>query len=149
VFPTNARSHLFGSLSMGGNRTSVPRSAIAAKGEASASVAERDAAKNDLFIVLAVSGRVALLDSSSSSVSFLLLRTFVAPHKAVDVDFMRRCCCFELLLLRLILLIAVVIEKDDVKEEEEANMVLLCVSDKACLRVSSGALFNGRFWCLR
>ena len=38
----------------------------------------------------------------------------------------------------------VVIEKDDVKEEEEANMVLLCASEK-CLRVSSSALFNGRF----
>ena len=129
----------------------MPRSAIAAKGEASASVAERDAARNVLFIVLVVSGRVALLDSSSS-VSFLFLRTFVA-HEAVDVDFMRRCCCFkeddELLFKRLMLLIVVVIEKDDVKEEEEANMVvLLCVSEK-CLRVSSGALFNGRFWCLR
>lgn len=126
----------------------MPRSAIAPKGEASVSVAERDAEKNDLFIVLAVSGRVALLDSSSS-VSFLLLLTFVA-HKAVDVDFMRRCCCLkeddELLFKPLILLI-VVIEKDD-NEEEEANMMLLCASEK-CLRVSSGALFNGRFWCLR
>jgi len=148
VFPTNARSHLFGSLSMGGNRTSVPRSAIAAKGVASAKVAERDAARNVLFIVLAETGRVALLDSSSS-VSFVFLRTFVA-HEAVDVDFMRRCKeDDELLLLRLIVLIVVVVEKDDVKEEEEANMVvLLCVSEK-CLRVSSGALFNGRFWCLR
>lgn len=128
----------------------MPRSAIAAKGVASASVAERDAAKNVLFIVLAASGRVALLDSSSS-VSFVFLRTFVA-HEAVDVDFMRRCCRKEddeLLLLRLIVLIVVVVEKDDVKEEEEANMVvLLCVSEK-CLRVSSGALFNGRFWCSR
>jgi hypothetical protein len=126
----------------------VPRSAIAAKGVASASVAERDAAKNVLFIVLAETGRVALLDSSSS-VSFVFLRTFVA-HEAVDVDFMRRCKeDDELLLLRLIVLIVVVVEKDDVKEEEEANMVvLLCVSEK-CLRVSSGALFNGRFWCLR
>lgn len=91
-----------------------------------------------------------MLDSSSS-VSFVFLRTFVA-HEAVDVDFMRRCCRKEddeLLLLRLIVLIVVVVEKDDVKEEEEANMVvLLCVSEK-CLRVSSGALFNGRFWCLR
>ena len=148
MFPTNARSHLFGSLSMGGNRTSVPRSAIAAKGVASAKVAERDAARNVLFIVLAETGRVALLDSSSS-VSFVFLRTFVA-HEAVDVDFMRRCKeDDELLLLRLIVLIVVVVEKDDVKEEEEANMVvLLCVSEK-CLRVSSGALFNGRFWCLR
>ena len=126
----------------------MPRSAIAAKGEASANVAERDAARNVLFIVLAVSGRVALLDSSSS-VSFVFLRTFVA-HEAVDVDFMRRCKeDDELLLLRLIVLIVVFVEKDDVKEEEEANMVLLlCVSEK-CLRVSSGALFNGRFWCLR
>ena len=148
MFPTNARSHLFGSLSMGGNRTSVPRSAIAAKGVASAKVAERDAARNVLFIVLAETGRVALLDSSSS-VSFVFLRTFVA-HEAVDVDFMRRCKeDDELLLLRLIVLIVVVVEKDDVKEEEEANMVvLLCVSEK-CLRVSSGALFNGRFRCLR
>ena len=148
MFPTNARSHLFGSLSMGGNRTSVPRSAIAAKGVASAKVAERDAARNVLFIVLAETGRVALLDSSSS-VSFVFLRTFVA-HEAVDVDFMRRCKeDDELLLLRLIVLIVVVVEKDDVKEEEEANMVvLLCVSEK-CLRVSSGALFNGRFWCFR
>jgi hypothetical protein len=117
---------------------------------ASAKVAERDAARNVLFIVLAETGRVALLDSSSS-VSFVFLRTFVA-HEAVDVDFMRRCCRKEddeLLLLRLIVLIVVVVEKDDVKEEEEANMVvLLCVSEK-CLRVSSGALFNGRFWCLR
>jgi len=128
----------------------VPRSAIAAKGVASAKVAERDAARNVFFIVLAETGRVALLDSSSS-VSFVFLRTFVA-HEAVDVDFMRRCCRKEddeLLLLRLIVLIVVVVEKDDVKEEEEANMVvLLCVSEK-CLRVSSGALFNGRFWCLR
>jgi len=128
----------------------VPRSAIAAKGVASAKVAERDAARNVLFIVLAETGRVALLDSSSS-VSFVFLRTFVA-HEAVDVDFMRRCCRKEddeLLLLRLIVLIVVVVEKDDVKEEEEANMVvLLCVSEK-CLRVSSGALFNGRFRCLR
>lgn len=128
----------------------MPRSAIAAKGVASAKVAERDAARNVLFIVLAETGRVALLDSSSS-VSFVFLRTFVA-HEAVDVDFMRRCCRKEddeLLLLRLIVLIVVVVEKDDVKEEEEANMVvLLCVSEK-CLRVSSGALFNGRFWCLR
>jgi hypothetical protein len=126
----------------------VPRSAIAAKGVASAKVAERDAARNVLFIVLAETGRVALLDSSSS-VSFVFLRTFVA-HEAVDVDFMRRCKeDDELLLLRLIVLIVVVVEKDDVKEEEEANMVvLLCVSEK-CLRVSSGALFNGRFWCLR
>ena len=128
----------------------MPRSAIAAKGEASAKVAERDATRNVLFIVLAETGRVALLDSSSS-VSFVFLRTFVA-HEAVDVDFMRRCCRKEddeLLLLRLIVLIVVVVEKDDVKEEEEANMVvLLCVSEK-CLRVSSGALFNGRFWCLR
>ena len=126
----------------------MPRSAIAAKGEASASVAERDAARNVLFIVLVVSGRVALLDSSSS-VAFFFLRTFVA-HEAVDVDFMRRCKeDDELLLLRLIVLIVVVVEKDDVKEEEEANMVvLLCVSEK-CLRVSSGALFNGRFRCLR
>jgi hypothetical protein len=133
---------------MGGNRTSVPRSAIAAKGVASAKVAERDAARNVLFIVLAETGRVALLDSSSS-VSFVFLRTFVA-HEAVDVDFMRRCKeDDELLLLRLIVLIVVVVEKDDVKEEEEANMVvLLCVSEK-CLRVSSGALFNGRFRCLR
>ena len=126
----------------------MPRSAIAAKGVASAKVAERDAARNVLFIVLAETGRVALLDSSSS-VSFLLLLTFVA-HKAVDVDFMRRCCCLkeddELLFKPLILLI-VVIEKDD-NEEEEANMMLLCASEK-CLRVSSGALFNGRFWCLR
>tara|TARA_B110000444_G_scaffold254563_1_gene287307 strand:+ start:558 stop:914 length:357 start_codon:yes stop_codon:yes gene_type:complete len=117
---------------------------------ASAKVAERDAARNVLFIVLAETGRVALLDSSSS-VSFVFLRTFVA-HEAVDVDFMRPCCRKEddeLLLLRLIVLIVVVVEKDDVKEEEEANMVvLLCVSEK-CLRVSSGALFNGRFWCLR
>ena len=129
----------------------MPRSAIAAKGVASAKVAERDAARNVLFIVLAETGRVALLDSSSS-VSFVFLRTFVA-HEAVDVDFMRRCCRFieddELLLLRLIVLIVVFVEKDDVKEEEEANMVvLLCVSEKY-LRVSSGALFNGRFWCLR
>lgn len=127
----------------------MPRSAIAAKGVASAKVAERDAARNVLFIVLAETGRVALLDSSSS-VSFVFLRTFVA-HEAVDVDFMRRCFKEddELLLLRLIVLIVVVVEKDDVKEEEEANMVvLLCVSEK-CLRVSSGALFNGRFWCLR
>jgi hypothetical protein len=126
----------------------VPRSAIAAKGVASAKVAERDAARNVLFIVLAETGRVALLDSSSS-VSFVFLRTFVA-HEAVDVDFMRRCKeDDELLLLRLIVLIVVVVEKDDVKEEEEANMVvLLCVSEK-CLRVSSGALFNGRFRCLR
>jgi len=127
----------------------VPRSAIAAKGVASAKVAERDAARNVLFIVLAETGRVALLDSSSS-VSFVFLRTFVA-HEAVDVDFMRRCFIEddELLLLRLIVLIVVVVEKDDAKEEEEANMVvLLCVSEK-CLRVSSGALFNGRFWCLR
>lgn len=127
----------------------MPRSAIAAKGVASAKVAERDAARNVLFIVLAETGRVALLDSSSS-VSFVFLRTFVA-HEAVDVDFMRRCFIEddELLLLRLIVLIVVVVEKDDVKEEEEANMVvLLCVSEK-CLRVSSGALFNGRFWCLR
>ncbi len=126
----------------------MPRSAIAAKGVASAKVAERDAARNVLFIVLAETGRVALLDSSSS-VSFVFLRTFVA-HEAVDVDFMRRCKeDDELLLLRLIVLIVVVVEKDDVKEEEEANMVvLLCVSEK-CLRVSSGALFNGRFWCLR
>ena len=128
----------------------MPRSAIAAKGVASAKVAERDAARNVLFIALAETGRVALLDSSSS-VSFVFLRTFVA-HEAVDVDFMRRCCRKEddeLLLLRLIVLIVVVVEKDDVKEEEEANMVvLLCVSEK-CLRVSSGALFNGRFWCLR
>ena len=126
----------------------MPRSAIAAKGVASAKVAERDAARNVLFIVLAETGRVALLDSSSS-VSFLFLRTFVA-HEAVDVDFMRRCKeDDELLLLRLIVLIVVVVEKDDVKEEEEANMVvLLCVSEK-CLRVSSGALFNGRFRCLR
>ena len=128
----------------------MPRSAIAAKGVASAKVAERDAARNVLFIVLAETGRVALLDSSSS-VSFVFLRTFVA-HEAVDVDFMRRCCRKEddeLLLLRLIVLIVVVVEKDDVKEEEEANMVvLLCVSEK-CLRVSSGALFNGRFWCSR
>lgn len=128
----------------------MPRSAIAAKGVASAKVAERDAARNVLFIVLAETGRVALLDSSSS-VSFVFLRTFVA-HEAVDVDFMRPCCRKEddeLLLLRLIVLIVVVVEKDDVKEEEEANMVvLLCVSEK-CLRVSSGALFNGRFWCLR
>ena len=128
----------------------MPRSAIAAKGVASAKVAERDAAINVLFIVLAETGRVALLDSSSS-VSFVFLRTFVA-HEAVDVDFMRPCCRKEddeLLLLRLIVLIVVVVEKDDVKEEEEANMVvLLCVSEK-CLRVSSGALFNGRFWCLR
>ena len=84
---------------------------------------------------------------SSSSVSFVFLSTFVA-HEAVDVDFMRRCCRFkeddELLFKRLMLLIVVVIEKDDVKEEEEANMVLLCASEK-CLRVSSGALFNGRF----
>ena len=90
-----------------------------------------------------------MLDSSSS-VSFVFLRTFVA-HEAVDVDFMRRCFIEddELLLLRLIVLIVVVVEKDDVKEEEEANMVvLLCVSEK-CLRVSSGALFNGRFRCLR
>ena len=120
----------------------MPRSAIAAKGEASASVAERDAAKNVLFIVLAETGRVALLDSSSS-VSFLLLRTFVA-HEAVDVDFMRRCCCFkeddELLFKRLKLLIVVVIEKDDVKEEEEANMVVLLYVSEKCLRVSSGAL---------
>ena len=127
----------------------MPRSAIAAKGVASAKVAERDAARNVLFIVLAETGRVALLDSSS--VSFVFLRTFVA-HEAVDVDFMRPCCRKEddeLLLLRLIVLIVVVVEKDDVKEEEEANMVvLLCVSEK-CLRVSSGALFNGRFWCLR
>jgi hypothetical protein len=115
---------------------------------ASAKVAERDAARNVLFIVLAETGRVALLDSSSS-VSFVFLRTFVA-HEAVDVDFMRRCKeDDELLLLRLIVLIVVVVEKDDVKEEEEANMVvLLCVSEK-CLRVSSGALFNGRFWCFR
>lgn len=127
----------------------MPRSAIAAKGVASAKVAERDAARNVLFIVLAETGRVALLDSSSS-VSFVFLRTFVA-HEAVDVDFMRRCFIEddELLLLRLIVLIVVVVEKDDAKEEEEANMVvLLCVSEK-CLRVSSGALFNGRFWCLR
>lgn len=126
----------------------MPRSAIAAKGVASAKVAERDAARNVLFIVLAETGRVALLDSSSS-VSFVFLRTFVA-HEAVDVDFMRRCKeDDELLLLRLIVLIVVVVEKDDVKEEEEANMVvLLCVSEK-CLRVSSGALFNGRFWCFR
>ena len=127
----------------------MPRSAIAAKGVASAKVAERDAARNVLFIVLAETGRVALLDSSSS-VSFVFLRTFVA-HEAVDVDFMRRCFIEddELLLLRLIVLIVVVVEKDDVKEEEEANMVvLLCVSEK-CLRVSSGALFNGRFRCLR
>ena len=126
----------------------MPRSAIAAKGVASAKVAERDAARNVLFIVLAETGRVALLDSSSS-VSFVFLRTFVA-HEAVDVDFMRRCKeDDELLLLRLIVLIVVFVEKDDVKEEEEANMVvLLCVSEK-CLRVSSGALFNGRFWCLR
>lgn len=126
----------------------MPRSAIAAKGVASAKVAERDAARNVLFIVLAETGRVALLDSSSS-VSFVFLRTFVA-HEAVDVDFMRRCKeDDELLLLRLIVLIVVVVEKDDVKEEEEANMVvLLCVSEK-CLRVSSGALFNGRFRCLR
>lgn len=126
----------------------MPRSAIAAKGVASAKVAERDAARNVLFIVLAETGRVALLDSSSS-VSFVFLRTFVA-HEAVDVDFMRRCKeDDELLLLRLIVLIVVVVEKDDAKEEEEANMVvLLCVSEK-CLRVSSGALFNGRFWCLR
>ena len=128
----------------------MPRSAIAAKGEASANVAERDAARNVLFIVLAETGRVALLDSSSS-VSFVFLRTFVA-HEAVDVDFMRRCWCFkeddELLFKRFMLFIVVVVEKDDVKEEEEANMVLLCVSEK-CLRVSSGALFNGRFWCLR
>ena len=126
----------------------MPRSAIAAKGVASAKVAERDAARNVLFIVLAETGRVALLDSSSS-VSFVFLRTFVA-HEAVDVDFMRRCKeDDELLLLRLIVLIVVFVEKDDVKEEEEANMVLLlCVSEK-CLRVSSGALFNGRFRCLR
>ena len=121
----------------------MPRSAIAAKGVASAKVAERDAARNVLFIVLAETGRVALLDSSSS-VSFVFLRTFVA-HEAVDVDFMRRCKeDDELLLLRLIVLIVVVVEKDDVKEEEEANMVLLCASEK-CLRVSSSALFNGRF----
>ena len=126
----------------------MPRSAIAAKGVASAKVAERDAARNVLFIVLAETGRVALLDSSSS-VSFVFLRTFVA-HEAVDVDFMRRCKeDDELLLLRLIVLIVVVVEKDDVKEEEEANMVVLLSVSEKCLRVSSGALFNGRFRCLR